>query len=491
VPVLKGNVVTVDFAMLIPRRAAPLLALAVFCCLILLLQPAVRRRSWRDIPQVVGPGEVVPDEYTALETHPPSFSLNQVTQVLSAESRTRVIQSSSSLDQATQVISGESTALETLSSYFLPEQASQVQGQPPSSLPNEITQPGNKPIWKPRPTFSLGIPPGPGHNYTKVLVMPKVREENTEWVHEKIPGLQTAIYIADDSSAPLHPPKNKGNEVMVYLTYLIDHYEDLPEIMMFLHSHRFSWHNNDILNKDAYEIITRLSSERVVREGYMNLRCHWNPGCPEWIHPGRIEVDDWKKEEREFAKVWSELFPLETIPEVLAQPCCGQFALSRERVLAIPKTDFVFYRDWLLRTDLPDSLSGRAWEYLWQYIFTGENALCPDQHVCYCDGYGVCFEDDDAFDHWFELKWKQNDLRKELDTWHENAELIDDAGAGVLDEANQLDVPEVGRDAVFRKEMDQLQQQMDEERDNAVHRGNDAQNRAMIAGREWHDGDWY
>jgi Protein of unknown function (DUF3431) len=485
--------------MLIPRRSAPLLALAVFCCLILLLQPAAQRRSWRQIPEVVGLGEVVPDEYTARETHPPSFSPNQVSNVISAGSGARITQSPSSVpNQAAQVVSGESTALGRLPSYSLPGQASQVQSEIgssrtrlASSLPNKPTQLGNKPIWKPRPIFPPGVPLGPGHNYTKVLVMPKVREENTEWVHEKLPGLQTAIYVADDPSALLHPPKNKGNEVMIYLTYLIDHYEDLPDIMMFLHSHRFSWHNNDILNKDAYEIISRLSSERVVREGYMNLRCHWNPGCPEWIHPGRIEADDWKKEEREVAKVWSELFPLETIPEVVAQPCCGQFALSRERVLAIPKSDFVHYRDWLLRTDLPDSLSGRVWEYLWQYLFTGHNTLCPDQHVCYCDGYGVCFEDDDAFDHWFELKWKQNDLRKELDIWQEKAKLLVDAAAGVLDEGNQLEVAEVGKDAVLQQEIDQLQQQMDEQRDNAVHRGNDARNRAMIAGREWHDGDWY
>ncbi len=321
--------------------------------------------------------------------------------------------------------------------------------------------------------------------------MAKVRDEKTEWIQEEIPGLQTAIYVADDPSAPLHPPTNKGNEVMVYLTYIIDHYEDLPDIVMFMHSHRFSWHNNDILNNDAYEMITRLSSERVVREGYMNLRCHWNPGCPDWIHPGHVEEDREKHEERELARVWSELFPLAPIPQVLAQPCCGQFALSRERIHAIPKTQFVFYRDWLMRTNLNNYLSGRVWEYLWQYIFRGESAFCPDQHVCYCDGYGVCFENEQGFDHWFELKWRQDDLQRELDVWHSKAKLIEDAATGELNEADKLEVPEVGKDAILEQEIGQNQRELDGKRDEAISRGNDPRNRAAIAGREWHDGDWY
>ena len=405
--------------MLVPRRNARLLAFAAFGFTILLLQSAVRRGSWKDVPQVIDPGEMVLDVSGALET------------------------------------------------------------QPSSSSPN------------PRPSFPAGVPPSAGHNYTKVLVMPKLRDENTDWVQEEIPGLQTTIYVADDPSAPFHPPKNKGNEVMVYLTYIIDHYEDLPDIIMFMHSQRFSWHNNDILNNDAYEIITRLSSERVVREGYMNLRCHWNPGCPDWIHPGRVEKDRGKGEERELARVWSELFPSDPVPHILAQPCCGQFALSRERARVIPMAKFVFYRDWLMRTPLSSYLSGRVWEYLWQYIFTGENVFCPDQHICYCDGYGVCFENDQAFDHWFEMKWQQRNLEKELDVWRSKAKLAEHAVRGLFDEGNEVEVPEVGRDATLEQEIEQKKRQLDDQRDDAIHRGNDPKNRAAIAGREWHDGDWY
>lgn len=287
----------------IRRRASLLFIYAAFASILLLLHETLKRSPQRNIPQAAGLGEVIWDGSGALET--PLSSFGYVDTIKMADSQ----------------------------------------------------------FGGPRPSSLLGFPPAPSYNYTKVLVMPKLKEEQTDWTPEETLGFRTAIYHVDDPSAALRPPINKGNEVMVYLTYIIDHYEDLPDIIMFMHSHRFAWHNNNILNHDAYEIITRLSSERVIREGYMNLRCHWNPGCPDWIHPGGFE-DEGKPEQTVLANVWSELFPLAPVPPTLAQPCCGQFAVSRERVHSNPKAKYVFYRDWLLETSLGDYLSGRVWEYL-------------------------------------------------------------------------------------------------------------------------------
>lgn len=63
--------------------------------------------------------------------------------------------------------------------------------------------------------------------------------------------------------------RNKGHEVMVYLSYIIDHYENLSDVNVFLHSHRFTWHNNELLGNDAAEMVRRLSAERVQREGFV------------------------------------------------------------------------------------------------------------------------------------------------------------------------------------------------------------------------------
>lgn len=130
-----------------------------------------------------------------------------------------------------------------------------------------------------------------GSRYSKTVVIPKLESEDTNWIQEELGdllhpngALQTALYTVDNyTPGELHPPKNKGHEVMVYLTYMIDHYEDLPDVSIFMHSHRYAWHNNDLLDQDAAQMIRYLSAERVTREGYMNLRCHWDPGCPSWL----------------------------------------------------------------------------------------------------------------------------------------------------------------------------------------------------------------
>ncbi len=317
-------------------------------------------------------------------------------------------------------------------------------------------------------------------------------EEDVEWLSVELPDVPTAIYVADDATAPLHPPKNKGHEVMIYLTYIIDHYDDLPDIIIFMHSHRWSWHNDDLLDNDAVQMIKRLSSERVVREGYMNMRCHWDPGCPEWMHPGATEEDVQKQEETVLAKAWSELFPMDPIPQVLAQPCCAQFALSRERVHAIPLRRFTFYRDWLLRTPLSDYISGRVWEYMWQFVFTGQNVFCPAQHVCYCDGFGVCFGGEEEYNAWFETRFKKRELETELKDWEEKAKKIQDAkDEGKLDEAAQLEVPELGRDVFLRAQIDAYNSDLDARKSVALERGNDPRNRADESGRSWTEGDGF
>lgn len=58
-------------------------------------------------------------------------------------------------------------------------------------------------------------------------------------------------------------------EVMVYLSYIIENYDKLADVNIFMHAHRLAWHNNELLDHDAVQVIARLSAERVQREGYV------------------------------------------------------------------------------------------------------------------------------------------------------------------------------------------------------------------------------
>ncbi|PSN63187.1 hypothetical protein BS50DRAFT_576977 [Corynespora cassiicola Philippines] len=346
--------------------------------------------------------------------------------------------------------------------------------------------------WNPTPIFKPGSPMEPGHNYTSVLVIAKTKDEDTSWMDKELPDQEKAIYVADDPTAPLHPPKNKGHEVMVYLSWIIDNYDNLPDVAIFMHAHQFTWHNDDILGHNAGELIKRLSRPRVWREGFVNMRCSWYPGCPDWMHPGETKENVYKQEEVLLAKSWSELFPLDEVPAVLAQPCCAQFALSRERIQAKPHAQYVWYRNWLFSTQLPDFLSGRIWEYVWQFVFTGNNVHCPKEHICFCDQYGSCFGGEDKFNDFIKIKQELGERERDLREWEDKGKAIEEAKKeGRYEEAEQLDKPEPGRDQELKKEIDRLRPIVDSLKADALERGKDPKNRAIEVGRDWKEGDGF
>jgi hypothetical protein len=340
----------------------------------------------------------------------------------------------------------------------------------------------------------------PGHEWTKHVVVAKMSYEDrfSSWLETgDLHGAIPKVYIADDPSAPLSVPANKGHEAMVYLTYLIDHYDALPDVAVFMHAHQNSWHQDGLLEYDALEMLKRLSPEAVTREGYRNLRCEWNPGCPAWIHPKAFQyADSPRPEEPGVADAWAQLFPSTPVPDIIAQPCCGQFALSKQRMLSIPKARYQVFRDWLLKTDLGDDISGRVFEYLWAYIFTAKPVFCPDMRTCYCDGYGVCFLDDKSFDLWFKLRWEWQQLEKQLRDWKIVAAgkvSSDRAGTLPAAEIKELEktVPLTGLGQELADEMNELQRQMDEKRLAAIAAGDDPAVRAKVAGRKWKEGDGF
>lgn len=314
--------------------------------------------------------------------------------------------------------------------------------------------------------FHPGLPKPLGSTYSRVVVMPRLQSDNISWISDELPDIHTAIYIANDPLAALHPPKNKGHEVMIYLSYIINHYDALPDILIFMHSHRWTHHNNALLAYDAAEMVRRLNSDYVTREGYVNMRCHWSPGCPEWLHPGNAQESLDKQEEVVLSKSWSELFPSDPLPAALGQACCAQFALSKERVLSIPLSRFLYYRDWIMRTPLSDYISGRIWEYSWQFLFTGQSIYCPAEHTCYCGGFGICFGGASEFEQFEELRRKKQKVELELNELHDRRAMSRETTMG-LQRSNDSAI----RDAFLSDQIQSLQQELASRKRNALERG--------------------
>lgn len=325
--------------------------------------------------------------------------------------------------------------------------------------------------------FTPGTPKPAGHNYSRVLVMGHLRNEDVSWVSHDIPGLRTKFYTVDDSDDS-GLPANKGHEAMIYLTYIIDHYDTLPDVVLFFHPHKTAWHNNILLDIDTSKTIKLLSSPHVIRQGYFNTRCHLDPGCPNWLHVDRSRWRHDLKHKPEEPALTSQLFhhlhgagiP---IPSAISQPCCAQFAVSGERIRQRPRDDYVRYRKWLLSTELDDKTSGRLMEYSWQYIFTGNFEFCPSQHKCYCDGYGICFEGEAGLQNWLAVLKQREKLEEKLTSlW--------DSGVKGGEKYKRL--------AAKIKQKSQL---LDHLREEALRRGFDPALRAAECGRAWQEGDGF
>jgi hypothetical protein len=194
---------------------------------------------------------------------------------------------------------------------------------------------------------------------------------------------RTAIYTVDDSPYGLHTARNKGNEASVYLTYIIDNYDHLADVIVFIHGHQKHKHGTrdgkhrdrtlifEGIDYDNLEAINKLDINFVKRVGYANLRCMAKPGCPDEIQPFRPEEDRDPLRPQEFAMqaAWAELFGNDDVPQIIASPCCAQFAVSGKTVMKRSKEEYMSYLGWIYATPLDDFTSGRIFEYLWHVIF--------------------------------------------------------------------------------------------------------------------------
>ncbi|KAF2456483.1 hypothetical protein BDY21DRAFT_287988 [Lineolata rhizophorae] len=231
----------------------------------------------------------------------------------------------------------------------------------------------------------------PGGGPRKTFVIASLKDDDTEWLYTYFPDWDKRQYVVNDPEAALTVPANKGRESMVYLTFIIDNYENLPPYMLFIHSYRWQWHNDDPIY-DGVPPLKNFQIPYLEKEGYVNLRCVWVLGCPSEIKP--IQEAGHHREQVHagdvYAEAFGELFPGKPVPDVVGVSCCAQFAASRAKILERPKSDYEHYRNWLLNSPLEDAISGRILEYSWHMIFGKEPVYCPRAEDCYCNVFGLC-----------------------------------------------------------------------------------------------------
>lgn len=259
---------------------------------------------------------------------------------------------------------------------------------------------------------------------TETLIVACKHTDDISWLEGHFPVQNTVV----SRSA-------KGREAFAYLNYIVEHYDRISDVSIFVHNHDHAWHNARLLGFRMARMLERLDRDFVRRQGYFNMRCDWEPGCParlelslpttgfaESSSRGNLSTarETAKREDAEadreletMRSVWPEIHSGEPLPPVLAQPCCSQFAVSRDHLRAVPLERWVGFRDWVLETPLNDWFAGRVWEYMWQYVLAGNQTAtwCPSERDCYCYGYNICFEGDAGWAAWKRLEGEAEALR--------------------------------------------------------------------------------
>lgn len=158
---------------------------------------------------------------------------------------------------------------------------------------------------------------------------------------------------------PLVNPR-RAQECPGILTFIIDNYHRLPNVTFFLHGHPFN-HNVDILThiaamrKWSPDLVgfTHLNNQAYVKTSFRTLR--GQEQCVAAVRQLGLDID---------TESWSS-------STAFAGECCGQFAVSSDRVLAVPLEWFV-----LARKLVYEGGCCYCFEYLWHFIF-GEPAIMP------------------------------------------------------------------------------------------------------------------
>ncbi len=219
-------------------------------------------------------------------------------------------------------------------------------------------------------------------------------DENISWLNQqhKYPYI---VYTRSEKAARLNPdfrflPLNVGAEATSYLTYIVEQYYHLPQVMAFIHGHHTSWHQS----ANTLRVLDGLDLSKITFKT-LNDKL-WN--C--YKQPGQGSCENGKKCGRELlvhdiAIIQEPLqyflgLSKEEMPKYILSSCCAQFVVHRQVIHSKPLDYYKtildkLYNRALKRTDLfkieekdknYKSRIGYVFEYLFFKLITGADDEC-------------------------------------------------------------------------------------------------------------------
>lgn len=200
----------------------------------------------------------------------------------------------------------------------------------------------------------------------KINVVVSRYNKSTEFIKKieniKIDNIHINCYVYDklNSQNPFNIPVNKGNEASVYLKYIIDFYDDLPDFTFFIHDEEFSWHHSG-------SIIDKLKESIESKKQFYNVndKCIWNK-------KHLINKNYYKELLKWYERFIDKYIPLSKVPNnddfIYSYRGSAQFLVHKNLITNFPITFYKDIYEWIIVTELPNYLSGRFLEWTW-HIF--------------------------------------------------------------------------------------------------------------------------
>lgn len=211
------------------------------------------------------------------------------------------------------------------------------------------------------------------------------------------------------SLTPIKTVPDGRGETLSYLEWIVSHYDRLPDTMVFIHDHLFSWHQasgqsvavriefylQEFEDRGReYISFAKVDTEVLQRQEEIYGRTGWDPVVLKnftravdegWISPVTGKPATYAEtlwNGTELVRYFGP-FPEEGLT---ISGCCAQFVVGREAIRRFPLRFWVSLRDWVLRytdktaprdevTPWSAWFTGRLYEYSWETIFTKRPAI--------------------------------------------------------------------------------------------------------------------
>jgi hypothetical protein len=175
--------------------------------------------------------------------------------------------------------------------------------------------------------------------------------EDLEWTK----NIKYKCNIISKSGIVIETPPNKGNEASSYLQYIIQNYECLPDITIFVHGHRSDWHH--IENMDE-----KINNLEFLYDDYYNI----NDGNVNRLidEPESLNVMSYRMPDIE------KILDLEIDINKIGYKQSAQFYVTKNSILSNDKTVYIKLYTYLMESKVSSYWTSRVFEFIWHFIFT-------------------------------------------------------------------------------------------------------------------------